>query len=40
MKNVEINKNVKLSQHFTLGELCKIKIGKMSYYFPNFFAIY
>ena len=23
-----------------LGELCKIKIGKMRYYFPNFFAVY
>ena len=23
MKEVEINKNAKLSQHFTLGELCK-----------------
>ena len=26
MKNVEINKNVKLSQHFTLGELCKTSV--------------
>ena len=24
--NVEINKNVKLSQHFTLGELCKTSV--------------
>ena len=23
MNNVEINKNIHLSQHFTLGELCK-----------------
>jgi hypothetical protein len=26
MKNVEINKDVKLSQHFTLGELCKTSV--------------
>ena len=27
MKNVDINKNARLSQHFTLGELCKTKTG-------------
>ncbi len=26
MYNVEMNKNVKLSQHFTLGELCKTSV--------------
>ena len=26
MMNVEINKDVKLSQHFTLGELCKTSV--------------
>ena len=26
MKNVDINKNAKLSQHFTLGELCKTSV--------------
>ena len=26
ISNVEINKNVKLSQHFTLGELCKTSV--------------
>lgn len=26
MMNAEINKNVKLSQHFTLGELCKTSV--------------
>ena len=26
MENVEINKDVKLSQHFTLGELCKTSV--------------
>ena len=26
MNNVEINKQAKLSQHFTLGELCKTSV--------------
>ena len=26
MKNVDINKNARLSQHFTLGELCKTSV--------------
>ena len=26
MKNVDLNKNAKLSQHFTLGELCKTSV--------------
>ena len=25
MEKVEINKNMKLSEHFTLGEMCKTK---------------
>ena len=26
MKNVDINKNARLSQHFTLGKLCKTSV--------------
>ena len=28
MKNIKINKQARLSEHFTLGELCKNKVWR------------
>ena len=39
MKNVEINKQAKLSQHFTLGELCKTSVKTKDGNIPSHVAI-
>ncbi len=39
MKEVEINKDVKLSEHFTLGELCKTSYHTMDGNIPSHVAI-
>jgi hypothetical protein len=39
MNNVEINKQVKLSQHFTLGELCKTSVKTKDGNIPSHVAI-
>ena len=40
MMNVEINKDVKLSQHFTLGELCKTSVKTKDGNIPSRVSIY
>ena len=40
MKNVEINKQAKLSQHFTLGELCKTSVKTKDGNIPSRVSIY
>jgi uncharacterized protein YcbK (DUF882 family) len=39
MNNVEINKQAKLSQHFTLGELCKTSVKTKDGNIPSHVAI-
>ena len=39
ISNVEINKDVKLSQHFTLGELCKTSVKTADGNIPSHVAI-
>ena len=39
MNNVEINKQAKLSQHFTLGELCKTSVKTADGNIPSHAAI-
>ena len=39
MNNVEFNKQAKLSQHFTLGELCKTSVATVDRNIPSHAAI-